>query len=179
MEKDKIDKLLEYPPGAKCTACGVCVYEHADKLTPIGTTRCEKPVFPEADMGIGCWFWCVPCDMYHCFNIKSYKGASPQRPVWQFNGNMDSPTFTPSLLCRTEYGGGVYGPSKKHVCHLFVTNGQIQYLSDCTHAYAGRTVPVGHFEPVKGISCGTCGQKSMILVDFKCPTCNEKKDRKP
>jgi hypothetical protein len=26
------------------------------------------------------------------------------------------------------------------LCHTFVTDGQIQYLGDCTHALAGQTV---------------------------------------
>jgi hypothetical protein len=33
------------------------------------------------------------------------------------------------------------------LCHSFVENGRIRYLSDCTHAYAGQTVElkeIGH-----------------------------------
>lgn len=28
------------------------------------------------------------------------------------------------------------------VCHSFIRDGQIQFLSDCTHALAGQTVPL-------------------------------------
>jgi len=28
------------------------------------------------------------------------------------------------------------------ICHSFVTDGQIQFLGDCTHKLAGRTVPL-------------------------------------
>ncbi|MCZ4340562.1 hypothetical protein O4H52_03015 [Sphingomonadaceae bacterium G21617-S1] len=31
------------------------------------------------------------------------------------------------------------------VCHSFVRNGQIEFLSDCTHALAGQTVPLPPF----------------------------------
>jgi hypothetical protein len=27
-------------------------------------------------------------------------------------------------------------------CHVFITNGQIQFLDDCTHALKGQTVPI-------------------------------------
>jgi hypothetical protein len=55
--------------------------------------------------------------------------------AWSFDGNLDRPTLSPSLLRTCEYGGG-----SKLVCHSFVRNGQIQYLGDCTHRLAGQTV---------------------------------------
>ena len=54
---------------------------------------------------------------------------------WQFDGNTESPTVTPSINSKWTYAGG-----KKHVCHFYVKQGQIQYLSDCTHELAGKTV---------------------------------------
>ncbi len=33
-------------------------------------------------------------------------------------------------------------PGKDEVCHSFVTDGQIQFLGDCTHKLAGQTVPL-------------------------------------
>lgn len=55
-------------------------------------------------------------------------------PGWTFNGDLKKPTFKPSLLNR---GGDKEG---KAICHLYVTAGKIQYLPDCTHALAGKTV---------------------------------------
>jgi hypothetical protein len=49
---------------------------------------------------------------------------------WAFNGDYERPTFTPSVLVS---GDGA-------VCHSFVTDGRIQFLSDCTHSLAGQTV---------------------------------------
>jgi len=51
---------------------------------------------------------------------------------WTFNGSYDRPTFSPSLL--------VTKPNGPERCHSFITDGQIRYLSDCTHAMAGQTV---------------------------------------
>jgi hypothetical protein len=53
---------------------------------------------------------------------------------WTFDGKFDSPTFNPSLINYTD--------KRVQVCHLFVKAGQIQFLSDCTHALAGQTVPM-------------------------------------
>lgn len=75
--------------------------------------------------------WCPACDRPHQF-------ASPETytsfPGWTFNGDMERPTFQPSM--RAEYGEG--GP----VCHSFVTDGEFRYCSDSTHELAGETVPV-------------------------------------
>lgn len=79
-------------------------------------------------------------------------------PKWGFNGDYERPTFTPSVLV-----GGVQieqdengkwtgewicdadGKPLPLVCHSFVTDGQIQFLGDCTHALAGQTVPLPDF----------------------------------
>ncbi|WP_244497607.1 DUF6527 family protein [Aureimonas sp. AU40] len=77
-------------------------------------------------------------------------------PGWSFNDDYDAPTFRPSILVTgvqpltdAEYdramGGEAIEP-RPLVCHSFVTDGQIQFLDDCTHALAGRTVPLGPSE---------------------------------
>ena len=55
---------------------------------------------------------------------------------WTFNGDLERPTFSPSILVRWE------SPQGPRVCHSFVTDGKIQFLGDCTHALAGQTVPL-------------------------------------
>lgn len=60
------------------------------------------------------------------------------RPVWTFDGSMDAPTFSPSLLVHWEFENG--RPTK--TCHSFIRSGKWQFLSDCTHALAGQTVPM-------------------------------------
>lgn len=60
--------------------------------------------------------------------------------LWDFNGNLERPTFTPSLLQRWNEWQGEGVPPKTHVCHSFITDGRIQFLGDCTHELAGQTV---------------------------------------
>lgn len=97
-------------------------------------------------------FLCPGCKGYHEININ----PENNEPVWSFNGNLDKPTVTPSILVRSvshpknietdNEGNYLLGPDgrvkgvKDEVCHSFITNGQIQFLSDCTHSLAGQTV---------------------------------------
>lgn len=89
---------------------------------------------------LGYMFKCPGCKMYHEVYVRPAKnglGAS-----WQFNGDLEKPTFSPSLL--------VKGYSEKlgrdYVCHSFIVDGQIQFLGDCTHELAGQTVPLPEVE---------------------------------
>lgn len=70
------------------------------------------------------------------------EGDGQPRPRWTFNGDLESPTFDPSILGKHEEWQGDLVPPKVHVCHSFVRNGMIQFLDDCTHALAGKTVPL-------------------------------------
>jgi hypothetical protein len=58
--------------------------------------------------------------------------------IWSFNGNLERPTFSPSLLITLEYGED----GRKEICHSFIRDGQIQFLSDCTHDLKGKTVAI-------------------------------------
>ena len=71
-------------------------------------------------------------------------------PNWTWNGSVDKPTFSPSVLCRAthrltdeEYdrvmAGEVIEP-RPLVCHCFVRDGVIEFLADCTHRFAGMKV---------------------------------------
>lgn len=103
----------------------------------------------------GLSYWCQGCEMKHSIHTKGSAGA------WGWNGDVDRPTFTPSVLVTgtdfTEKGeadyeawhaagcpdrGGVPFESAPVVCHTFITGGQVQFLSDCTHKLAGQTLPL-------------------------------------
>lgn len=61
---------------------------------------------------------------------------------WDFNGDMERPTFYPSIKTSAEFG-----PERRpFVCHSYVTDGQIKYLTDCTHALSGQTVDLPEVE---------------------------------
>lgn len=79
---------------------------------------------------------------------------------WKFNGDYEQPTFSPSILVRSGHYAAHFKPGdscwctynaehpdptnslrfKCEQCHSFVTNGQIEFLTDSSHALAGQTV---------------------------------------
>lgn len=79
---------------------------------------------------------CPACGHWHVLDAR-----------WTFNGNMDNPTFTPSLMCKTgKYVNPNYdGEGDSSVCHSHITDGNISFCSDSTHPYAGQTLPLPHF----------------------------------
>ncbi len=81
------------------------------------------------------WFFCDGCNLPHSLNVGPGQG-----PRWGYNGNPEAPTFTPSVLSRYRM------KDAEVVCHSFVTDGRIQYLSDCTHHLAGQTVDLPDWE---------------------------------
>lgn len=76
-------------------------------------------------------FFCEGCGCGHGFNVNPAFGE----PLWTWNNNPERPTIQPSLLVNV---GGA-NPNAP-ICHSFVTDGRIQYLSDSTHHLAGQTV---------------------------------------
>ncbi|MHC5542818.1 DUF6527 family protein [Singulisphaera rosea] len=78
-------------------------------------------------------FECPGCGCLHSFDVRTDGG----RPSWQFDGDMERPTVTPSI----HYTSATYS-----VCHFFLTAGKLQFLPDCQHAHAGRTVELPEIE---------------------------------
>lgn len=76
-------------------------------------------------------------------SVPTGAGAGPR---WSWNGLLDKPTLSPSILVAGFAPSDEPGEfddatkDKPFTCHSFVTNGEIQYLSDCTHQLAGKTV---------------------------------------
>lgn len=79
------------------------------------------------------FFHCPGCDIKHAVTVGEGPG-----PRWGFNGDYERPTFSPSVMVRYPWGN----PPVETICHSFVTDGQIQFLNDCTHSLAGQTVPL-------------------------------------
>jgi Family of unknown function (DUF6527) len=91
-----------------------------------------------------------PCGDTHAINANR----------WAFNGDIERPTFSPSVLVTT----GHFVPKERsdgscwctynaehpgelvfgcYLCHSFVRDGMVQFLGDCSHALAGQVVPLG------------------------------------
>lgn len=99
---------------------------------------------------LGLVFFCPACQCGHYVKIDPSSS-----PCWTWNNDLHNPSIEPSVLTvhvrltekgRKEAERAASLP-KGHVldhqevrCHLFVKNGFIQYLDDCTHAFAGKTV---------------------------------------
>ena len=82
-------------------------------------------------------FHCPGCKRRHALPSNQHD-PEDGGPSWEWNGDMDYPTFRPSVLVR-------WGKPAS-ICHSFVTNGMIEFLPDSTHALAGQTVPLEPFD---------------------------------
>jgi hypothetical protein len=78
--------------------------------------------------------WCPGCKCGHVFPV-SPSNASGHR--WTWNGSMDKPTFTPSMLINKD--------DPKSRCHSIVTDGKIAFCGDCFHELKNKTVAL---EPI-------------------------------
>jgi|SRR5579872_376919 len=92
-----------------------------------------SPVLGQFANGEYAW-WCPGCR--HAHHVPT--GGGPH-PIWQFNGNVDRPSFTPSV--RHFLPADEHGPEGTF-CHYIITDGQIGFCGDCTHALNGQTVPM-------------------------------------
>jgi len=88
---------------------------------------------------------CPACGNGHLFDTR-----------WIFNGDLEKPTFTPSMMIKSgHYAGPPEKPcwcdyNKEHpdqpapfecsICHSVVTDGKIAFCGDSTHKLAGQTV---------------------------------------
>ena len=75
-------------------------------------------------------FWDVALDRPNAFYVRD------QHPSWSWNEDYECPTVNPSI--RLIHTGN-------QVDHLFIRDGKIQYLNDCTHELAGKTVDMIDF----------------------------------
>lgn len=116
-------------------------------------------IFEDKEEGITkARFICLGCSEKHQVYI-----AGNNVPIWGYNGNEGSPTFTPSVLVRgvslpegdfpkDENGKFILGSdgrikgAKDTICHSFITNGKIQYLGDCTHQLGGQTIELPDYK---------------------------------
>ena len=107
-----------------------------------------------------CEFKCPGCGQIHVLDIDAH--AKP--PRWVFTGDAGNPTLTPSILARGmlcvydetgewtgEWQRSTDGKPIPFVCHSFVRDGRIEFLSDCTHALAGQTIDLPALS-VEGLS---------------------------
>lgn len=84
--------------------------------------------------------WCPGCNEVHGYRVAGEGG-----PMWTFNGDMEKPTFTPSMLLFEVEDG-----KRVTLCHYFITDGKIIFCSDSPHALAGQTVDIPEWPYASG-----------------------------
>ena len=96
-------------------------------------------------------FVCLACGNCHWIRTKG------KQPIWTLTGlENNEPTISQSILVRgtvpitdEEADRIMHGEKiipKPLVCHSFVRNGKIEYLSDCSHGYAGKSIELPDFD---------------------------------
>lgn len=76
--------------------------------------------------------WCPGCKHSHTYYVQC------NNHTWTFDGNLDKPTFAPSML---EYYTKKDG-TRVTCCHYFLKEGIIEFLGDCPHELKGQHVPL-------------------------------------
>lgn len=71
-------------------------------------------------------WWCPGCQQIHIWQV-----GGPTS--WEFDGNMEKPTVSPSILTHVREDRG---------CHVFIVAGMIQFLPDSWHGLKGMTIPM-------------------------------------
>ena len=93
-------------------------------------------------------FWCPGCERVEDgerqggLHMLPVTGDGATRPVWGWDGSLEAPTLSPSILTRHEHWRGEGKPPKLFVCHSYLRGGVFEFLGDCTHALAGQHVPM-------------------------------------
>lgn len=111
--------------------------------------RLDKHYWPRGGFG----HWCPGCDSGHEIDTEEPNSSGAK---WSFNGDMERPTFSPSINMKinTPDMGAHYQPDiASTVCHYFITDGNIQFCGDSTHALAGKTVPLPDIPFGNYVSC--------------------------
>lgn len=75
-------------------------------------------------------FWCPGCEYAHFIQVNP-----AHEPCWNWNGDLEKPTVSPSLR--------VQGTN---LCHSFIREGKIEFLSDCDHKLKGQTVEIPNWD---------------------------------
>lgn len=90
--------------------------------------------------------YCPACRSGHEIDTEAPNASGA---VWNFDGNVECPTFAPSINMRinTPDMKGYQRGVSSTVCHYFITKGQIIYQGDCTHSMKGRTIDLPEIPP--------------------------------
>ncbi|HZK68567.1 MAG TPA: DUF6527 family protein [Paludibacter sp.] len=108
--------------------------------------------YTELDGGYQCelGFMCPGCNSKHFINDALTQIPNlPPNHIWTFNGDFDKPTVRDSVLTRIYVKNNASGKYdiEANRCHSYITDGMIEFLSDCHHLLAGQIVELPQIEP--------------------------------
>lgn len=102
------------------------------------------------DEVVGYSFRCPGCESFerkhliprHTIWVKQVRGSGPHA-TWDFNGDLEKPTFSPSIGCHRNW----WNPETERYdddlyCHSYLRDGVLEFLPDSTHKLAGQKVPL-------------------------------------
>lgn len=80
-------------------------------------------------------FFCPGCALgvgtgLHMLPVNS---SAVKSPSWDWDGNLEAPTLSPSILT---------GKGSDNICHSFLKAGVFEFLSDSTHAFSGKKIAI-------------------------------------
>lgn len=77
--------------------------------------------------------YCPACEHIHQIAVNQpFKNGAQ----WVFNGDMENPTFSPSIAVAASM------PDVR--CHYFIKDGRIEYCGDCYHDYKNKIIDLPH-----------------------------------
>lgn len=100
------------------------------------------------DIKGGILHWCPGCDGCHAIWITEPNPLTGAK--WTWDGNVDQPTFSPSILVFTEYDDKhqkLPDGQRRTLCHYFIRQGRIEFCGDSPHHLAGQTVELPDWPP--------------------------------
>lgn len=87
-------------------------------------------------------FACPGCastrEGYEGLHLLPISGDPALRPIWAFDGNLEAPTLTPSILTKFNWND----EDGEIICHSYLTSGVFNFLADSTHPLSGQQVPI-------------------------------------
>lgn len=90
----------------------------------------------------GIFLWCPGCEYISPehgkvggLHLLPISGNTKKRPTWKWNGDLVNVTLEPSILTKMKR-------PEPFICHSFLRNGVWQFLGDCTHLLANKSVPM-------------------------------------
>jgi Family of unknown function (DUF6527) len=131
-----------YDPIRNLVKAGALIAAEIDRLQRMPPAQNQSmKAQPLKQMPDGSQVYCEPAGATHIWIMTPgpfrnrfipiiLKGTREGTGCWTWNGDTDKPTLRPSLLTWDD----------NNRCHTWITDGQVIFLGDCSHEYAGQTL---------------------------------------